>query len=273
MRRKTLFWSYFNHIKSDMNMKESEKISVESNSLVGNWLLVSTNSTVSLFRSVNTLTISFHSWLLDSLHCAPSLRQDVGFCHGIIFVLVCDMTKFSSWVNVLICHLLMRQTYLQLMPHTQSRSVVWRGQPDLFEGHYAFLSPDGREALNGTKLWPWKRAWHATSSCWAKRGWYFPQQSNIYHLHSAAGPGPGRVNIMYGRGGSSWRLSWTGLNGELGSDDDSTWDNKAAHRQEWRWMLSFVVGCQNMIILFTKITRKQGGRSLRTESRGIKFNI
>lgn len=59
--------------------------------------------------------------------------------------------------------------------------------------------------------------------------WIFPStEHNIYHLHSAAGRGPGWVNIMYGHGGSSWRLKWIGLNVEL-SSCDSTWDNKAAH--------------------------------------------
>lgn len=97
----------------------------------------------------------------------------------------------------------------------------------------------------------------------------FPStEHNIHHLHSAAGLGPGRVNIMYGRGGSSWRLGWIGLNGELGSDDDSTWDNKASHRLEVDAGLHGGLPKHDDNTVYKD--KKEVGRE-KFESRGMKF--
>lgn len=54
----------------------------------------------------------------------------------------------SELVNVLRGHLLIRWVYLQLMPRAQSRDAVWRSQPALCEGHYAFFSLQMGERLS-----------------------------------------------------------------------------------------------------------------------------
>lgn len=111
------------------------------------------------------------------------------------------------------------------------------GASALCGGH--LLSPDGREALTAPSSdLEGSLACHllVLSKTWL----IFPSaEHNIYHLHSAAGPGPGWVNIMYGGAGSSWRLRWVELNGELGSDGESMSDNKAAtdrlSSKTWWW--------------------------------------
>ncbi len=116
--------------------------------------------------------------------------------------------------------------YLQLVLHTQGRAAVWRRTQCFSLPRWARGSRQHQALTLKASL-----ACHflVLSKTWMI---FLLTEHYIYHLHSTAGPRPGWVNIMYSCGGSSWRLRWIGLNGELGSDDDSVWANKKVCRLE-----------------------------------------